>query len=650
MKFNLSTKLLPTIIISLFASTIIFSWIIIRDISQTVNKLNQREVGMDSIAATSMLTDYLANSSYKTLRLASLASTKDDIKAGNIANLKAVAEAIVRDDETRIDTIVFLSADGKILAEVYNDAGLKINTEGRYALQNQDRNGLFAMGDESLYIHSEQPVILNGVVIGAVVTGSDVFSDNTFVNIVKEKLSVEATIFLGNTRYGTTLVNSATGESMRGTKLSNENILHSVLVEGKEVSLEINLAGLKYPYIAVYSPLRDWENNVIGMLFVALSTESRDATINNIIQTAILVILITVLLSILANWYVVRRVLIKPIRTLIDLAYRLKNLDLSQDADIKSSDELGELASSINTFVDKIRLVISKLQKEAKTVEQSSEELATVAKAIQGSTMQTGDKLQNTITNVEEMNKRSSTAKKALEDVSSSIITISSSAEEMTATIGEIANNSSTARTITTEATDEATKASGIIKNLGEAAQEISTVTESISNISAQTNILALNATIEAARAGAAGKGFSVVANEIKNLAQETESATGNIHGKVNDIQSSTNLAVNNVESVTKVVNDVNSIVTSIAAAIEEQSSVTKDISHNISSISGNIQSTNTTIADVYNMTKKVTEDIKSVSQLAEGITVGSTQIKSSADKLAVLSQELKGSVDQFKL
>ena len=649
MKLNLNTKLIPTIIVSLLASTVIFSWIIIQDVSTVLTQRFHKQSSSDNIASHALLNEYIMDSSYRTLALASLASTKDDVKAGNVASLKAAAEAIVKNDDTRIDTIVFLSADGSILAEVSNDSKLKINTEGKYSLKNQAKNGLFGLG-ETLYIHSEQPVILNGVVVGAVITGSDVFSDNTFVTRLKDELSIESTVVLGNLRVGTTLVNPA-GESLRGTRLLNESLIQKVQVEGKTVNDDnVSFPGFRSTFISIYSPLKDWEGKIIGLLYVGVSSEERSVIINGIIKTAVMIVLASGIIFGLINFLLIRTILIKPIRVLTNLCDRLARLDLSEDAHIKSSDELGQLADSTNTFVGKIREVMGKLSEQAKVVGQSSEELATVAKAMQESTTQAGSKIKNTTADVEEMNKRSFTAKKALEEVSSNIITVSSSTEEMTATIGEIANNSSNARTITAEATDAATKASGMIKDLGEAAQEISTVTESISNISAQTNILALNATIEAARAGAAGKGFAVVANEIKNLAQETESATGNIHGKVNDIQSSTHLAVDNVESVTKVINDVNSIVTSIAAAIEEQSSVTKDISNNIGSISSNIQSSSTVMTDVYDITKKVNENISQVGQLAEGISSGNTQIRSSADNLAVLAQELKGSVEQFKL
>ncbi len=649
MKLNLNTKLLPIVIFSLLISVSTLTVVSINEISNVLNKMSWESLDVTDQSIKSRLDDYMADIRYISLHISGGIVVKEAVKNGDLERLRAVGESVVNDKNNHVDTVVFVSKDGEILAEVYNEPKLKIDISAKHALKKEEYSGISSFGNESLYLHSEYYIERDGGIVGAVIVGADIFSDNTFANDVKQRFNSEYTIFLGDVRYGTTLVNEA-GVSLRGTKFTDSNIKEKVFVEGEKLNEELNLPGFKLPFLTSYAPLLDADGKIIGMRMVANSTETRAATIRNIVRTSLLVAIFCILLFGAINWFVIGRVLVKPIKVLTGLCSRLENLDLTQDADIKSSDELGELSHSVNSFVATIRKMLIKLQEQACTVGAASEELAVVTKTLQESTVQTANKVQDAVTDIGDMNQCYATAKKALEEVSSSIITISSSAEEMTATIGEIANNSSNARNITAEATDEAVKASGMIKNLGEAAEEISTVTESISNISAQTNILALNATIEAARAGAAGKGFAVVANEIKNLAQETESATGNIHGKVNDIQSSTSVAVNNVESVTKVINDVNNIVTSIAAAIEEQSAVTKDISCNIGNISDNIQSSNATIANIHGMTSKITEDINAVGKLAEGIATGSTQIKASADDLSVLSHELKGSVDQFKL
>jgi methyl-accepting chemotaxis protein len=60
---------------------------------------------------------------------------------------------------------------------------------------------------------------------------------------------------------------------------------------------------------------------------------------------------------------------------------------------------------------------------------------------------------------------------------------------------------------------------------------------QTITGIAGQTNLLALNAAIEAARAGQQGRGFAVVAEEVRQLAEESQSAAGDIAGLVETIQ-----------------------------------------------------------------------------------------------------------------
>ncbi len=87
-------------------------------------------------------------------------------------------------------------------------------------------------------------------------------------------------------------------------------------------------------------------------------------------------------------------------------------------------------------------------------------------------------------------------------------------------------------------------KANEILHTLNDAIEksksvdQIQILTSDILNICQQTRLIALNASVEAANAGAAGKGFSIVASEVRDLAHSSHE-TGNRIQDINRIVTS---------------------------------------------------------------------------------------------------------------
>lgn len=227
---------------------------------------------------------------------------------------------------------------------------------------------------------------------------------------------------------------------------------------------------------------------------------------------------------------------------------------------------------------------------------------------------------------------------------------ISTAVAEMTSIIDEIAKNTASAKTTTDDAVSSTKTASDKIAVLRASAETISRVTEAITEISEQTNLLALNATIEASRAGEAGKGFAVVAGEIKELATQTAKATQGIKKEIDGIQNATAETVSQMETAFKTIEQVEFYVTAIAASIEEQAMASKGISDSIMKISQATDQVHRNILNSSGDARKISKDIDTIEATVGDMKGNSTQVKSSAEAIANLSDQLKAFAGKFRL
>ncbi len=250
--------------------------------------------------------------------------------------------------------------------------------------------------------------------------------------------------------------------------------------------------------------------------------------------------------------------------------------DLTVRLNIQSRDEIGNLAHWFNLFIENMDHLIGRISENAHQLGLSSTDFSRIARQMSSGAEAMSQRSDSVAAAAEEMSVNMTSVAAASEQASTNINMVAQAAEDMTRRIGEIAKRSDKAQAITQQAVDSGRKTADQVNALGHAAEDISKVTEVITEISEQTNLLALNATIEAARAGEAGKGFAVVANEIKELAAQTAKATGDIRGKIEGIQSSTDQTVVEIDAIMRVIDDVNAIVSQIARDTVEQSDSTR--------------------------------------------------------------------------
>jgi methyl-accepting chemotaxis protein len=156
---------------------------------------------------------------------------------------------------------------------------------------------------------------------------------------------------------------------------------------------------------------------------------------------------------------------------------------------------------------------------------------------------------------------------------------VAAGAEELNASVREIAEAMMKSRDTAQAAVSKVELADEQARRLSKAAEAMSGIVELIGNITGQINLLALNATIESARAGEAGRGFAVVASEVKNLANQAKRATDKIGSEIGSLNGISSDVLAALVAIKHEIQHVSEYVTATAAAVEEQSTVTSEMS-----------------------------------------------------------------------
>ena len=181
------------------------------------------------------------------------------------------------------------------------------------------------------------------------------------------------------------------------------------------------------------------------------------------------------------------------------------------------------------------------------------------------------------------------------------------------------------------------------IERLNQSSKEIGEIIAVIDEIADQTNLLALNAAVEAARAGEHGRGFAVVADEVRKLAERTSSATGEITGMIEGIQSETNEAVASMQKGTETVAEGREMAHQAGEALQGIVREVEQVEDRVSQIAAANEEQSTT-------SEQISRNVAQISEVTTDSAQGLNQISEALDELNRLSERLNQLTDEFEV
>ena len=314
------------------------------------------------------------------------------------------------------------------------------------------------------------------------------------------------------------------------------------------------------------------------------------------------------------------RMVSRPLRRTVAVLEELAEGRLDQRLDVRTRDEVGQMARALNKAMAGLREAMSAMGSNSQALASASEELSSVSVQMTGTAHESASQAE--------------LVSAAAEQVSRNVQTVATGSEEMSSSIREIAQNATNAAGVAAEAVLVAESTNATVAKLGDVLGR-DRERDQGDHLDRRADQPARPQRDHRGRPGRRGRqGLRGRRQRGQGAGPGDRKATEDISRRIEAIQGDTEAAVTAIGQIAVIIAQINDIQMTIASAVEEQTATTNEMSRNV--------------AEAATGSTDIARNITGVAKSATDTGAAATSTHQAAEELARMAAEMQQLVGRF--